>query len=539
MWGQIEGKTKISIAKETLSSIVNGWSGGQVGLMVYGHRSKGACDDIELVLPVGSLNAQAMKNSIEAITPKGKTPMTDSVKRAAAILKYNEGPATVVLISDGEETCNLDPCEAATELEKLGVNFTIHVVGFDLNNAGRQARQQLQCLAQNTGGKFVEASSATQLLSALKEVIDEPSSLPIPTVVPASTATPQPTTAPTPKPTTVAIKENFRARAVLMEGGKPLESGVSWSLKTPSLSGDGEQIAQSYDDTFVKQVPPGNYTLVVRSGEVTIKKDITIASELTDIVVTLNAGYLTSKAFVSGQNEELTDGLSWKVSAPGDEEQIANSYKENPRWLVPAGEYDLSVRWGKAAAKTAVSVIPGENTDTSITLSAGVLSLKTFAVEGGEQISNGLSYTVYEGKSTLSGQRNVIDSSYNATPEFRLPAQKYLVTVKWGQAKTEPIEVEIPSNERVERSLIVNAGVIDVSFTTTKPYEHRTWEIFNAVKKLDGTRDSITSSYKEEDSFILPAGTYKVKLKLGDRVIEQEALVKAGERKEVVLVEQE
>ena len=82
----------------------------------------------------------------------GKTPLSAAVKQAAEALRYTEDKATVVLITDGLETCNADPCALGKELEQSGVDFTAHVVGFGLTaDEGRQ----VACLAENTGGKYV------------------------------------------------------------------------------------------------------------------------------------------------------------------------------------------------------------------------------------------------------------------------------------------------------------------------------------------------------------------------------------------------
>ncbi len=87
---------------------------------------------------------------------------------AANELKFTEDNATVILISDGKETCNADPCETATELEKLGVNFTAHVIGFGVD---KKTSEQLQCIAKNTGGLYFPANNAEQLSVALKQIV--------------------------------------------------------------------------------------------------------------------------------------------------------------------------------------------------------------------------------------------------------------------------------------------------------------------------------------------------------------------------------
>lgn len=173
MWGQIEGRSKIEIARDVLSGVLGETTNAMtIGMIAYGHRKKGQCSDIETVVPPG-LAATSVPMMIEranAIKPKGKTPLSDAVRMAAEELRYTENEATVVLVTDGIETCNADPCALATELEQSGVAFTTHVVGFGLSmDEGRQ----VACLAENTGGKFIAADDADELKAALDETLSD------------------------------------------------------------------------------------------------------------------------------------------------------------------------------------------------------------------------------------------------------------------------------------------------------------------------------------------------------------------------------
>ncbi len=172
MWGQIDGKAKITIAQEVIGELLQSLPADQeLGLTVYGHRRKGDCSDIEtMILPGGDTRA-AIADAVNTITPKGKTPLSAAVIQAAEALKYTEERATVILISDGRETCELDPCAVGRNLEKAGVDFTAHVIGFDISDA--KDRAELQCLAHETGGTFRPASNANELNDAL-QVITEP-----------------------------------------------------------------------------------------------------------------------------------------------------------------------------------------------------------------------------------------------------------------------------------------------------------------------------------------------------------------------------
>jgi hypothetical protein len=98
----------------------------------------------------------------------GKTPIAESLREAAKALDYKDEPATIILVTDGTESCRANPCEVATDLEADGFDFTVHVVGFGLKPAeGRR----LTCIANRTGGKYYPAKNARALARALEAAI--------------------------------------------------------------------------------------------------------------------------------------------------------------------------------------------------------------------------------------------------------------------------------------------------------------------------------------------------------------------------------
>lgn len=169
MWGQIDGVAKISIARDVIDNVLGEWNPNvELGLMAYGHRRKGDCKDIQIVQSVAPLNASSFSTLVRGINPRGKTPISDSLLLAAQELRHVEDPASVILVSDGLETCEADPCAMASQLEETGVDFTVHVVGFDLT---KEEAEKLQCIADNTGGRFLNAGNATQLTDALTKTV--------------------------------------------------------------------------------------------------------------------------------------------------------------------------------------------------------------------------------------------------------------------------------------------------------------------------------------------------------------------------------
>lgn len=171
MWGQVEGRAKIETAKEALSRLLSDLPPGtRAGLMVYGHRSESSCDDVELALPVGEADPARVTDLLDRIRPKGKTPIASSLQSsAAAFTAAMEGSRHVVLISDGIETCEGDPCAAASALAAADIRPRVHVIGFDI---GEEERAQLQCIADLGGGQYFSADSTAGFAEAVAEVVE-------------------------------------------------------------------------------------------------------------------------------------------------------------------------------------------------------------------------------------------------------------------------------------------------------------------------------------------------------------------------------
>lgn len=255
MWGQIEGRSKVEIARAAVADLVQHWKPGvDLGLVAYGHRRKGDCADIETLIGAAPLDAQAYLARVNGLAAKGMTPLSQAVIHAADALRASERKATVILISDGEETCNLDPCAVGRDLEAKGVEFTAHVIGFDVPNPAHQA--QLRCLAENTGGRYFNAADAGALEKALAQVAVEATEKPLP-AVPAKLVAPAELVA----ATRVAIGFEGPAEDRDWIGFAPLGSGDDAYLGWAWTSADAK--------TVTVQVPAqaGAYELRYVSGK--------------------------------------------------------------------------------------------------------------------------------------------------------------------------------------------------------------------------------------------------------------------------------
>lgn len=248
MWGQIDGVAKIVIARQVVSGLLDDIPASQsLGLTVYGHRVEGNCADIEtLVAPAVGSN-EAIRQAVNALKPKGRTPLSDAILIAADVLNFTEAPATVILVTDGVENCDRDPCALAQSLEKAGVDFTAHVIGFDVSEI---ETPELQCLADTTGGKFLTAESADELSAALGSVAQAPVNAP-----------------PEPEPMQAPKREPITAQFDSKDANGIIFGTLEWSIYGP----DGPVVEGHRQNQIVIELTKGLEYLVQarkpRTGE--------------------------------------------------------------------------------------------------------------------------------------------------------------------------------------------------------------------------------------------------------------------------------
>lgn len=158
-------KTALDTLKQLLDALPDDFN---VGLRVYGHRypasSHQSCSDSQLVVPIEKIDRAKILSTASALHPRGETPLVSSVLQTMDDL-HTAGSGSVILITDGEESCHGNLQDAAAKLKASNVGVTLSIVGFTLT--GKQVAAQLGSLAESTGGRFYSAQSGSQLSRAL------------------------------------------------------------------------------------------------------------------------------------------------------------------------------------------------------------------------------------------------------------------------------------------------------------------------------------------------------------------------------------
>ncbi len=167
-----DGKEKLWAAKMALNKLLDKLPDEiNVALMVFGHREKDKCDDIEIVLPLAPLDKTAIRKTLEPLKPTGVTPLMASLDRAAEHLEQFNGKSTILLLTDGRETCGGNPVELVSNiLDKYGIIVIVDVVGL---NVKLIEKTQLEAIAKAGGGNYYSANSSYELAFVITEAVEQ------------------------------------------------------------------------------------------------------------------------------------------------------------------------------------------------------------------------------------------------------------------------------------------------------------------------------------------------------------------------------
>ncbi len=176
------GVTRIDAAKNVLNDVIDAIperEGVNVGFRVYGHEGSNqeedraeSCLSTDLVVPIDGINKDELRAAVETYEPVGWTPITLALQEAAEDFSPpgESEVNAIVLVTDGLETCDGDPCAAASALAEGDVAVTTYVIGFGLT---QEEQATLQCIADAGGGLNLGAGSAEELNVALFTVLEE------------------------------------------------------------------------------------------------------------------------------------------------------------------------------------------------------------------------------------------------------------------------------------------------------------------------------------------------------------------------------
>lgn len=489
MWGQIDGQNKVVSARNVITEAVRKNNERvKLGLVAFGHRQSSGCSDVELMLNPANQAADEVIKAIIGIKPKGSTPLAESLELAARAARYKEQAVSIILLADGLDNCNADPCQVASALEHDGKDLTIHAIGFDAKQA--EKLDALSCIAENTGGTYTSAKNESELaevmqaafeaaltpampkVSAASETVTMltgPQSGPVTTgsvvqeqnvaATLAQAQTPEPAPPVTmPPPADAASQRGDKSVPVTLsartvEGGAIIKSGLVWWIYKNDKPKDGKyQLIETFrEGTPTVSLPPGAYRIAAAYGKVHLIKDLDVESgrAIQEIFV-LNAGGLRLNAVTHDGTVIPPNSVQYDLFADESESDQYGNRKVVLRDATPgvvlrlnAGAYQVVSTYGDANAivRADVTVEPGRLTDATINHTAAKVTFKLVTQPGGEALAD----TQWN---ILTPGGDLVKESAGALPTHILAAGNYKVVAKFQgknytrEFNTEPGEVK-------------------------------------------------------------------------------------------------
>jgi Ca2+/Na+ antiporter len=391
------GSTRIEVARTTVIDVV-----GQLGpstqtsLWAYGHRlpqddPAASCQDIEQIIPLSTVDSDVYANTVSGINAIGYTPISNSLQQAANSLPPGENNS-IILISDGEETCSGDPCAVARALVDGGVNLVVNTVGFA---ADEVTRQQLQCIAQVTGGVYYDAQDADALASSLQE----------------------------------ATADQVGSVRIVDPAGNPLPD-INFSLIS------AETGAEVGTFTGSGTVPVGGYAANIRIRDGETQPVVVEFNTTTDIVI---EPVILGAIQLMDRDGNPVDDVRFRVTEAESATFIGTFLGLSN---LSVGVYNVEVATILPEAFSNVTVVAGETTELVINTNIGTIRLVDVAT--GDVIdAPTFQVTSADGTylGTHSAQFDVPPGDYTVAPRTQIPQQQ-VVTVGIGETVDVAISTE-------------------------------------------------------------------------------------------------
>jgi len=174
MNSQWQKSSKIKVAKKLMYETMDELSridNLEVALRMYGHQTRirpgqQDCNDTKLEVPFGRGNFDRIKSKINSLVPKGTTPIARSLEAAAKDFPPCDNCRNVIiLITDGIEACDEDPCAVAKMLREKGIEVRPYVIGIAMDI---ESLKNFRCI-----GKSYDASTEESFRSVMKVVMSE------------------------------------------------------------------------------------------------------------------------------------------------------------------------------------------------------------------------------------------------------------------------------------------------------------------------------------------------------------------------------
>ncbi|MBA2124706.1 VWA domain-containing protein [Hyphomicrobium methylovorum] len=492
MWARLppDNRAKIDIVRETLGKTLMEPSSTRVGLISFGHRRRGDCNDVELIAAPDSAR-EAVAAPLAKLNPRGPGPVTSALKLAAEAIGTSR-PAQIVIVGDNADNCHQDTCALARDFARSTPGVAVHVVGIGIPAS---ERPRISCVSDATGGHYYDITNSTGLSAALEEVAK------IAILAPSGTnvSAPSAEAAPPPPPKGASL----RVSAALIKGGALIDQQIRWRIRQ---AGGSDVLGETTGRDISAKLSAGSYDIEAQLGSIIAKGTITVADGGTEsIVLPLDAAHLSVRAVASKGSTSPSPSAIMTVSSDGKPVAIEKGGRVD-LFLRP-GTYALDVADGIARDRRALKLAAGDDAPIEIALETGVVELTANTADG--KVPADVLYSIYEDDpESPNGRREVARSRADA-PTFTVPAGTYYVSARSGAADVRE-RLAVSVGETVRKTLKFDLVPLKLATSVAGAAATDAHGVVYRIDRLDGDRTRIARASGSQLAIDLPAGRYRV-----------------------------
>jgi len=511
MWGRIASDpgAKYALAREALRQALPALDRStEVGLVLFGHRRRGDCTDMEQAVAPQPLNPQQLLAPLESLNPKGRGPLTLAMAAAADAMPGTDRKASLVLIHDDLDNCQGDPCATAVAINHALPQLAIHVVSIGMKP---EDFERMSCVSRVTGGRHFYAQDAAAVSTAIAEALRL-----------ASLETPEaPVAVPRPREVTRQSEKGppgLHLTAALAEGGEPLDGPVEWRV----FRADDAAAAPVAGITAAMpslSLPPGSYVVEARRDLVQKRRKVEVAADRpTRATIALDAGIVQlSAAPFGGSDPSSTAVISLQDGSDtnADPGRVLWLGLAGPRELVvPAGTYHVVLQDRQYRAQRTIVVPSGSKGAPPLGAGTGHIRLQARDHAQAGQPASPVLVRVLEDDPTAPDGRREVARSAAAAPQFTLPAGTYHLVARKGPAEVREL-IALRAGDDVSRTLVLKLARLSLSARVPGASWPAVEDASYRVFRLDGAGRMVARTGQPAPRLQLPAGRYRVEVRLG------------------------
>ncbi len=500
MWAQINGTPKVSLAQAGIAKGITGLNNKiNFGLLAFGHNAKSGCKNVEEIFPFNILNETKINLAIKPLRPRGNAPTGQALLNAANMIADRSRPYTIILLTDGQSNCPIDPCQTASKLKNSLAHLTIDVIA--LGPKGSQTLKPLSCITKPSNGTFTYANSQKEISAAITASIE-------------------------------------RAR-------KNLARYVT-QANLPSSEDDSPQATEGdkKEQTTQKQNDWAGATEIIvapKPKEVTgtLEEDKFAKENKKDRKKT-HGGLALMAHLVDKKDTAIKSGIIWRIysekpdKTTGKHKLISAHKTASPVMSLKKGSYLINAAYGRAFLTRKIKIEANKNTTEHFILNAGGLKISSVLANGNPVPENTVIFDILSDERDQYGKRLKVIGNVRPGLVVRLNAGIYHIVSTYGDANAQSrADISVEAGKLTEATIDHKAAKVTFKLVYQKGGEalaDTQWSLLSPTGKL------IKKSAGALPTHYLAEGDYTLLAERGDKKYSQHFSITAGDTKQIEVI---